>query len=64
MATQYIKSCDGCEKQEILGENPFGQFALPNEWIRVGEPQQIACSWECVSKIAKQHMKAEQVGAH
>lgn len=53
MACEFI--CDGCGKRQQVGRFPGGWFK-PSSWFERGDEDgaQVACSRECIAKIAAQ----------
>lgn len=51
MACEFI--CDGCGKRQAVGRWPGGWFK-PSDWFERADADgaQIACSRECVEKVA------------
>lgn len=60
MACEFI--CDGCGARQRVGHFPGGWFK-PNSWYERsdGDGSQIACSRECIEKIAKESGKTNCV---
>lgn len=53
MACEFI--CDGCGKRQRVGRFPGGWFS-PNSWFERSDDDggQVACSRECIEKVAKE----------
>lgn len=53
MAAEII--CDGCGKREKMVEGVDGNFHKPYDWFQRsdGDGIQVACSRECVKKVAE-----------
>lgn len=60
MSVEYI--CDGCGKREPAANMPHG-FFKPARWFERGDEHgtQVACSRECIAKIAQKTGKTAVV---
>lgn len=52
MACEFI--CDGCGKREEAGYSLHGRWFKPTNWFTRGDSDgaQVACSRECIEKVA------------
>ena len=57
-----IFECDGCGKQVEVERSPGGWFK-PSDWYERSDKDggQIACSRECIEKVAKESGKTSVV---
>lgn len=60
MSVEFI--CDGCGKR-ASGTNRFGSHFKPSDWYERGDDDgsQLACSRECVKRIAAKTGKPDTV---
>lgn len=61
MAVEFI--CDGCGKREPGTFNRMGDALKPRLWYQRGDDDgtQMACSRECIDKIAEETGKTDVV---
>lgn len=61
MAAEII--CDGCGKREPMIHGNDGLFHKPSKWFSRSDDDgiQIACSRECIDKVAKETGKSRSI---
>ena len=57
-----IFKCDGCDK-EVEGHSDQGRWYKPHDWFQRSDEDgaQVACSRDCIEKVAKKSGKTSVV---
>ena len=61
MACKYI--CDGCGKEEMAIQSPYGDFFKPKDWFQRSDKEgiQVACCRNCIDKVAENSGKTRVI---